>query len=97
VIIRNLDLARTGFAPDKTDSVLFVDTNAVLTFPISDKRLEAITGRNLQFFERLHRIELVELPRGNCPELLWTGFSGGFRIDTVEDVFSGPIAERFNH
>ena len=97
MIIRNLDVSRALLPANKADSVLLVDSHAVLAFPVSRKCLQSIAGRNLQFFQRLNRIELIQLSRGDLPELLRTGFSGAFRIDAIEDVLGSLISERFNH
>jgi len=93
VIVSNLYFAWTSFTPNKADSVLLIDSNAVLPFSISDKRLKPVTRWNFQLFERLHGIELIKLPRGDWPKLPRTGLPGGFRIDTIENVFSRPIME----
>ena len=97
MIIRNLDVFRALFSPNKADSVLFVDSHAVLAFTVSRKCLQSIAGGNLQFFQRLNRIELIQLSRGDLPELSRTGFSGTFRIDAIENILGGLISERFNH
>ena len=97
VIIRDLDVFRAPFSPNKANPVLLVDSDAVLAFPVSRKCLQSIAGGNLQFLQRLNRIELIQFSRGDLPELLRTGFSGVFRIDAIENSLGGLISERFNH
>jgi hypothetical protein len=48
----DFDFGCTSILPAETDSVLFVDSDAVLACPIATKSLETVTGRNgkvLQF------------------------------------------------
>jgi hypothetical protein len=41
VIVRNFDVERVTVLPRKTDTVLTIDSNAMLTFSIAAQRLEA--------------------------------------------------------
>ena len=97
MIIRDLDVFRAPSSPNKANSVLLVNSDAVLAFTVSRKCLQSIAGGNLQFLQRLNRIELIQLSRGDLPELLRTGFSGSFRIDAIENILGGLISERLNH
>jgi hypothetical protein len=48
---------RIGISPPETDPPLIVDSNAVLTFPVSCQFFQPIAGRNSQILDRLRRIQ----------------------------------------
>jgi len=50
VIIGDLDIVSIPFVPTKTDAVLLVDTNAILTLTVSPKSLETVAERHAQIF-----------------------------------------------
>jgi len=52
VVIRDFNIEWTIFSPLETNPILVIDTNAVLSFPISRKRLQAIARWNAEFIER---------------------------------------------
>lgn len=53
VVIHDLDLVGIPLLPEKADSPTIVDADAVLSFPVARKRVQAIPGR---------RPQIVELP-----------------------------------
>ena len=53
VVIHNFDLVGIPLPPEKADSPAIVDADAMLSFPVARKRLQAIPGR---------RPQVVELP-----------------------------------
>ena len=97
VIVDDLDLFRPLRCPDETDPILFVDTDAVLACPMSAQGLKSIARRDSKILQLLSRVDLIELPSGDCPEPLRTQFSRGSRIHTVEDVFGGLVVEALDH
>jgi hypothetical protein len=54
---------RIGISPPETDPPLIVDSNAVLTFPVSCQFFQPIAGRNSQILDRLRRIQHRQLPK----------------------------------
>jgi hypothetical protein len=48
MVIYNLDVFGVGAGPKKADAPLVVDSNRVLSAPLSLKCLHAITGRQLE-------------------------------------------------
>jgi len=93
VIIYDLNVAGAQLSPRKADSVLLVDTNAVLALPISREALQSVSGRNLQFLKRLDGIELIGFSRCDLLKLLRAGLSGSFRIDAIKNVLGSLIFE----
>jgi hypothetical protein len=61
MIIDNLDVFGVTCAPDKTETPLIVDTNAVLTGAVALERLKAIAWWNLQVVNRGCRIKNFQL------------------------------------
>jgi trehalose-6-phosphatase len=61
VVIDELDITRTVVGPDKTQSPLCVDANAVLPTPVAAKRFEPISGRATQELQRLCSIQHLQL------------------------------------
>jgi len=49
MIIRDFNIAWARFCPFKTNPILVIDANAVLTFAIVFKRLQMIAGRYSKF------------------------------------------------
>jgi hypothetical protein len=48
MVIHNLDALNVVTLPDKTDAVLLIDANAVLSFPFAMQRLETIAWGNAE-------------------------------------------------
>ena len=65
VIIDDFNLVSVMPAPDKTDSILIVDANAVLPQPIAFQFLEAITGRCSQVSKLGGSVEQGQLAPGH--------------------------------
>jgi hypothetical protein len=51
VIVIDLDIISVTFAPAETDSPLIVDSNTMLSPPVSLELFEPVAGRNSQFME----------------------------------------------
>jgi hypothetical protein len=52
MVIHNLDIDWARFRPSETNSILVIDMDAVLSFALSCKRFQSITGWNAQFVKR---------------------------------------------
>jgi len=64
VVIDDLDITRTIVGPDKTQSPLRVDTDAVLPASVAAKRFEPISGRAAQELQGLCSIQHLQLALG---------------------------------
>jgi len=51
MVVHDFDIVRVRFVPDKTDSELVVNPNAVLSFAIALERFQTIPGWNSQLVE----------------------------------------------
>jgi hypothetical protein len=65
VIIRDLYFMDPVFAPDKTDAVLIINSDAVLSLAIPDQRFEAIAWRHPQIIQGSGRMNHIELSSRN--------------------------------
>jgi hypothetical protein len=69
MVIDNLDQQRTPVIPLETNPVLIVDSNAMLSFPITGKFFKAITRWHHQIVQPCRRIQLIQLPCRDSPEV----------------------------
>jgi hypothetical protein len=97
VIVDYLDLLRAGVGPGEADAVLIVDPDAMLTGSIPGQRLETVARWNPERLEGNRRIETVDLPAGDRPELRGAGSPRGFRVPSVKEVCGAGIGERPDH
>jgi hypothetical protein len=70
MVINDLDATCPACSPDKTDSPLIVDSNAVLAFASAFKGLQSIARRNFQVRQRIRPIQLLKLSQGGPFEVL---------------------------
>jgi hypothetical protein len=88
MVVDNFDLLHTSRRPTKTDAVLVVHADAVLTFPAAFECLKAITRWDAQVAETAGDLELTQLAsrdRFYAPETLNALAVGkGFRIGATE-------------
>ena len=61
MVIHDFDVMRIGVSPPEADTPLVVDSNAVLTFPVSCQSFQSIAGRNSQIIDRLSSIQHRQL------------------------------------
>ncbi len=64
MIIYDFNIFRAIIRPDKTDSILIVDADAVLTAPAAFQRLKPVSGRRTEEIQRLRRIQLGQFTDG---------------------------------
>jgi len=67
VVVRDFDFIGVSSFPAKTDTVLVIDPDAVLTFPAPTKPFEPVSRRNPEFAKFAHSIKLVQLTPGYGP------------------------------
>jgi hypothetical protein len=98
VIIDDLDIVSVPNAPYETDSPLFVDSNAVLTSPVTAKLLQAVARRHPQILQRLRIVQHRELTSSgvlNAPETCAAlAIKERFRIFASERSYHHPMLLR---
>jgi hypothetical protein len=97
VIVHDLGVIRTVLRPYEAYPVPVVDADAVLSFPVTFQSFKPVARRYPQFVERIDRIELIELPRGNSPEVRRARIPRGPCISSVKDIFRASVFERLYH
>ena len=93
VVVDNLDLFGPGVRPEETDSVLIVDSDAVLSGSIPGKGFQAVSRRRAKIAQLRGRIELIELSPGDSPNGLGTYPARRTRSLAVEDILRASIPE----
>jgi hypothetical protein len=68
MVVDNFYLCWPRVSPAKTDTVLVINANAMLSLPIPFQSLKPISWGNLEFMECDHRVKLIEFAGGNFPQ-----------------------------
>jgi len=68
MVVDNFHLCWSRVSPAKTDTVLVINANAMLSLPISFQGLKPIAWGNLEFMEGDHRVKLIEFAGGSLPQ-----------------------------
>jgi len=97
MVVHNFDRIWPGISPNKTDAVLLINPDAMLTFSIPLESFQAVTGRDMQFTNRSYRVKLVELSSSYSPQRLETPSASSLRVLTVKNVLSSCVFERPDH
>jgi hypothetical protein len=97
VIINNFNLIRTVFCPDKTNTILIIDTNTMLSFSFSRQGFQAIARRDFQFQQSSGRIDLIKFTCSNSPHAFRACPSRSNRIFAIEYIFGSRIFEGLYH
>jgi hypothetical protein len=93
MIIQNFYVSRFTLQPFEADSVLVVDTNAVLTFSVSVKRFQSVTGRREQIAQIIAIVQIDQF----APSGLLDDQRQFSRDDSLEKSFRFGVREGFNH
>ena len=97
VIVRDFDFVCIALLPTKANTILVVDSNAVLTSAAPTKPLKTVAGRYRKFHKVTNPIELVELAASNRPQYSRARRACRSRFAAVEDIPSPTIRERAYH
>jgi len=69
VIVYDLDFVRSVVFPGETNSPLVIDSDTVLSSPVSTKLLQPIARRDFEIFEPLGCMEIKQFPSGESLHL----------------------------
>ena len=83
VIILHLNPVDISNLPSKTDPILIVDPNAVLSATVRPQPFETISRWYSERSEIFYAIHLIEFPSGHPPQISGTYFSGHLGVDAV--------------
>ena len=65
MIIDDFHVLTMAIAPDKADAPPIIDSDRVLSFPISSQRLQLIPRRRSQDWQFCRGVELEQFPQGD--------------------------------
>jgi hypothetical protein len=97
VVIRDFDFIGVLSFPTKTDTILVIDPNVVLTLSVSMKPFEPVSWRNSEFEKFTHSINLVQLTPGYWPDGALTNATRQAGIGSVEYILGSTIPKRTYH
>ena len=97
MIVNDCYAARTVGGPLKTNAVLCIDGDTVLSGAVSDESFEAVARRNTKLVSSHNRVELVKLARRDAPQVPRTRRARCLGPSTVEDVLRARICGCSNH
>src|SRR5262249_34450418 len=86
VVVDNFHLCWPRLSPAKTETVLVINANTVLSLAIPFQGLQPVSWGNLEVREGGHRVQLIKFADGNLPQGLWAGASDCLCPHPVEDV-----------
>jgi len=97
MVVCDFDFVGMAFLPLKTDPVLLVNSDAVLSFSIPREALQPVAWWNYQLSQHTRAVDLIQFSLGNPPNPPWAAPSGCPRINTVEDISCTEIGKGSNH
>jgi hypothetical protein len=92
MVIDDFNLGRIAVLPAETDSPLIIDSNTVLTAPISGESFQSISGWDPQIGKCIRRIQ--DQKPSQCHTL---NSAESLGISSLKDLFSLPAAKPSDH
>jgi len=92
MVIDDFNVARIAVLPAETDSPLLIDSNTVLTTPISGESFQAIARRDPQISKCIRRVQDQKLSQSHT-----LNSTESLRISSLKDLFSFPAAKPSYH
>ena len=68
MVVDNFYICWPHIHPAKTDAVLVINADAMLSLSIPFQGLKPVSWGNLEFMEGDHRVKLIEFAGGNLPQ-----------------------------
>ncbi len=97
MVVGDFDVVGMAILPAKTDPVLVIDPDTVLSRSISSQSLQAVTGWNTQLSKLSHPVELRQLPPDHRPKGDGASAPGPSGPLAVEQILGGTIREGAYH
>ncbi len=98
MVINYFNISRSLLSPMEADSVLIIDSDAELAFPLTPLHwLQAIPRRYPEIFKLFSRIKVIQPLACYLPQLMRKCFSGCFGTPPVEQIFGCAITKGDNH
>lgn len=93
VVIYDFNVFNVSVVPCEADSPFVIDSDAMLTLPVTLERFQTVAGGNPQVIEDCGPVQHSQLPKGT--PLNVSGEPG--RRDTIEEAFRVRVFEAPNH
>lgn len=93
MVINDFHVIRMGAFPAEANAVLIIDADAVLSFAIARKLLQAVARRNAEIVERFSGIQEQQFPQRRALKRA-RQFAAPF---AVEKTFGLGVPEAANH
>jgi hypothetical protein len=97
MIVRDFNFVGIANLPSKTNPILIVDPNTVLSTSVSAKPFEAIPAWNSKFADVSDSIDLIKLPPSDLPQSTGTSPPGYGRVNPIKNVLGALPTERLYH
>jgi len=78
------------------DSILVVHTDRAAADKVADESVQAIARRHTQILEPRHRIDLIQFPSNDEPQVTRDA-ACGFAVDAVPDIAGRFVSQAPNH
>jgi hypothetical protein len=82
VIVCDFDFVDIVLLPTKTNSILLIDPNAMLTFSVPTQPLQPVPWWDPQLREVLYAVQLIQFAPNHRPQSLWASPSRSAAIYT---------------
>ena len=83
--------------PDKTDAILAVNADAVLTAQVAAQGFQPIARRIAQLVQIIDRVKSIQQLGGKGMELPGASTPGGGAVDAVENICCPRVGKIRNH
>ena len=83
--------------PDKADTILVVDAEAVLAAPVAPQQFQSIARVQGQFIQLPGLVDIIQLAPGRRPQVLRAGAPGRRAVDAVGYILRSLIRKSLNH
>ena len=97
MVVKDLNLRWPDVSPGEADSVLVVDPDAELSFPVPFQRFQSVCRRNPEILQRAGRIQQLQFSPCDRPEDCGARPTRTLGVASVEDVLCARIAKRVDH
>jgi hypothetical protein len=92
VVVDDFDVGRIAVLPAETDSPLIIDSNSILTPPISGESFQSISRWDPQISNGIRCIQDQKLSQSYTPNSAET-----LGVSALKDLFSLPTAKPSDH
>ena len=97
MIVHNLSVSDAALRPSKTDPILTVDSDAVLTLSIPFQCLQVVARRDPEILNALCVVEDEKLGSSSPLQIWRTDLPSGLGVFAVEHILGALVTESQDH